>query len=351
MRRRKKGKFNLAFILMIITSVCLSTVQVGLSFLNNNFLIGGIAKIISGQEGTPTPGIDAVLNSNEAFIEVLDSSGNGSGFTTIIRSDDGSVLNNYLKFNSQADELWRIIGWTDDGIKIVKDTSIETTSSSVWDTGSRGWVPLINSTLPQEVTITSLNNVSTLCKYLNYDYYLSLIDPSSKNYINPNFINHTPVWNLTPMYSSGTNNFPQYANSNKSALTCSAMLGAADFYGLPLGILTVEEIAMVSNQFDFTSSSSLSYQYSTFTASWLKVENGITELTMNQRHSGSNMTSLSTSYSTVFTLTSSGVRYLNKSTSAYFRPTMYIKNTVNFTTLSTGVGSAGSATNPFILSE
>lgn len=335
---------------MIITSICLSTVQVGFSFLSTNLVIGGSASISYGEINS-TPGMDAVLASNSAYTETISASNNGNGYTTMIRAQDGTTLNNYLKFNSNADELWRIIGSTADGIKIVKDTAIATTSTSVWDSGSKYWVPTVNNRIPQQIVVTSLNNTSTLCNYLNSTYYLSLIDPSSTNYINPNFINHTPTWNMTPMYSSGTSNPPQYPTANKSALTFTAQLGASGFNGLPLGILTVEEMCMVSTSFDFASSAATTYRYQTFSAGWLRVEDGITELTMDQRHSSSSLSSLPSSYSTVFTITSSGVRYQSKSTSAYYRPTMYLNSNVSFTTSSMSSGTAGSETNPFILAE
>lgn len=345
---KRKGKLNLAVIMMIFASVCLSTIQVGFSFIGQEVQMGGRATIVvQKQPESIGPALDLVTNSNAEFMQTITGAETGNGYQTIIKADDGVELNNYVKFGENATELWRIVGWTEYGIKVVKDTTLSTSSTSVWDTGNKFWVPVDGTSLPQAITVSSLSGSSSLCQYLNSTYYLTMTDPTNQNYINPDYINHTPVWNITPMYSSGSSNNPQYPTTNKSAVTCTAEMGAEGFYGLPFGILTVEEICMVASTFNFSNSNSTSYQYTTFTSSWLKVKEGETEITLSERHTSSNMSSLPSSISSIFTLTSTGVRYQNKSFSANYRPCCYLNSNVLLS--ANGNGTAGSSTNPFIV--
>lgn len=344
LRKRKKSRVNLAVILMIFTSICLSTIQVGFSFLSQAVFVNGSAKLSVG--GTSGGAMDMVLSSNAEFVETIDSSLTGNSYTTVIRASDGTTLNNYIKFGANADELWRIVGWTEYGIKIVKDQPILINTNTMWDSGNKYWVPIAtNSTFPVNITMTTLEGCSTLCNYLNDTYYTTLIDPTSNNYINPTYINHTPKWDLTPMCSSGSTNPAKYPNGRKAGdVTCTATL-TDNFKGLPIGILTIEEFCMVSTEFNFNTTTT----YSTFTSGWLKSVSGVDEITLSERYSSTTLSKMPSSISNVFVISSKGIKYVAKKQTSgdYFRPAMYLKS--NITLSSSGSGTAGSSTNPFIV--
>lgn len=354
MRRKKKSSLNVAILLIVISSICLSTLQVGFSFFDNNFLIGGSA----GIEYLPDQGSgeDAVNDSNKGNVSTGSSDGDGgwiiggAGYSEIIRGQKGDAINNYVKFSLNADELWRIVGITDDGIKIVKDEMVST--SQVWDTDSNHWADWgeYKNWSFQTSTVTSFANTSAFCQYLNTTYYSSLTNIRSTNYVNPSYINHEAVWDITPMYYNGGNEVGLSGTSNAGAITCKGVV-TSSFNGLPIGLLSVSEFSFTSSDFASADGWGSDRFNSTFTG-WLMTNNdNRTEYTITEAIGAYDIINNYPTTAYAVYLNQSEFKKLSKSTSGdmVFRPAMYLYSDILFGTASTGTGDAGSQTNPFIV--
>lgn len=352
-RLKKKRKFNLAFVFTIMASVLMSSLQVGFSFLSSNLQLGGLLSVLSSSEPSATA-TEIITNNPYAVVETRP---NGSGYTTIIKGSSTAQLNNYIKLNNNASntELWRILGITQYGIKIVKAEPIACTSTVYWDTNNAFWVNLPTSTaVPSSSTISNLTGASTLCSYLNTTYYNSLTNSSSANYIDPIYINHTASWDISPMYSSGSNNAPVYINGTPNQLKVSAdpsAIGVGSFNGLPIGILSVEEYSLVSTTMPTSGTSNASYFSGIYLSGWLAVNN-YKELTLSNRVSNGSATKLPSKTSTTMILnpaSPTGFTYASKKTydGTYYRPAMYLTSNVVLSAASSE--NAGSASNPYII--
>ena len=352
MKRRKRKRFNLAVFLMIVATICLSTIQVGFSFFSENLIIGGTATI-SPTIDSPTgiPSLDKVLNSNKENINqnITGSDAEGSGYSSIIQAANGSSLNNYVIFSdSETATKWRIIGWTDWGMKIVRNEALSD-ATTVWDSGTAHYVPLSsNQSFPLEQGVTSLGNVSNICNYLNGSYYTDYIaNTASPDYIPSNYINYEGVWDITPMNVSSHKPF-YIAGMSAGSITCKGV-PSESFLGLPVGLLTVAERCMASSNYDPNADANSNAKYQALLTGWLATTSGI-EITLTERLQTSNLTT--SNFSTaqaLFTQSSKVYNASKKSKGRLFRPTLYINSSVTLGTLSTGTGENGSITNPFLV--
>lgn len=355
MRKRKKRTLNLAVLLMVISSICLSTLQVGFSFFDENFLIGGTASIVYIKESGDSAE-EAIKDSNTENITTGSNDGdggwiiNGAGYSQIIRGQKGDTINNYIKFSVNSSELWRIVGVTDDGIKVVRDEALST--SQVWDTGSSHWCKWgdYKNWSFQTSLVQDFSEASGFCKYLNTTYYESLTSIQNSNYVNPYFINHEAVWDITPMYYNSGNDVGLAGTSNAGAITCKGVVTSL-FNGLPIGLLSVSEFSFTSSDFSSAQGWGSDRFNSTFTG-WLIMGNdNRTEYTITEAISAYDIINNypTTEYAVYFN--QQEFQKLSKSTSGdmIFRPAMYLYSNVLFGVMASGTGEAGSATNPFIV--
>ncbi len=346
--RRKKRYINYAVIFMIVATICLSSIQFGFSFLNQKMFLGGIGYIQSSPSSSNA--LELITNSNSGFV-VNDFSSDPTtdaanlGYELILRGSINDSLNNYIKFSENANELWRIVGWTKDGIKIVKDEYISAENGVYWDSDESHWVELdMDQTLPYAQKVGSLTNASTMCQYLNTTYYNALTDPTNINYINPSLINHSATWDITPMnVQSGA---PSYVAGMTSGYITAQAVVSSSFIGLPIGLLSVTERCLLSSSF---SSAQGNLIYKTLFDGWLN-SNVDNEMTITERVQENDMdgtTSFSTSQA-LFTQDNKISNSNKASNGREYRPVMYLYSDIVLSN-GTGTGNNGSITNPFIV--
>ncbi len=383
-RRKKKSSLNWAVCLMVITTICLCSIQYGYSFFNQGIDFSGTA-IISGQvSGNTAQDIVANANSGNAnFVQSNSFTGatatvaNGLGFDSIFQAEKGAIVNNYLVFSSNATEYWRIVGFTEYGVKIVKATRERTPSDVSWDNNNRSWVEL-----PTEVSITeeqaqageaintkqsvNLSNASSsasvIFQYLNtgygeHDSYLSILTSptlngtTNVNYINPNYINTSAYWDITPMRIDGlTLYYPEGVKPN------SIMVN-----GFALGLLSAVEINLLSNSFNDGTGTDVTHHnsgnYSAVFSGWISdttagIDSNFNFEMLITDHARSD-TITTTAYETNQGVFLQDYDYANSGKSSagrWFRPAMYLKSNI-ILSLKNGENSAdgGSMSNPFVV--
>lgn len=348
-KRKKKQSFNLAISLMVMTTICLSFIQFGFSFLSQRMFLGGIGEIKSSLSSSGA--VDMVTSSNADFV-IQDFSNDPTtdavnlGYETILRGSVDDTLNNYLKFSPDATELWRIVGWTQDGIKIVKDEFISAENEECWDIDEAHWVGLdSDQSFPYQQQVTSFTGACTMCVYLNTTYYASITDVSSINYINPIYINHEATWDITPMnVQSGT---PEYVGNMQSGYLTAKAVVSPSFVGLPIGLLSVTERCLLSSSFTTTNESML---YESLFDGWMNA-NVDNEMTLTERVQDRDMETNNTTFSTSQALFTQDTKISNSNKASNgrdYRPAMVLYKDVQLAD-GGGTGVVGSMTNPFIV--
>ncbi len=343
-RRKKKSPFNWAVCLMVITTVCLCSIQYGYSFFNQSFMFGGTGHI---QNGSTNSAFELVSQTNQGiliddFSQDPTSDAENLGYSSIMRGDNTtSAVNNYIKFSENATELWRIVGWTEDGIKVVHSQDVNT-EKVLWDAAAAHWVALDEEqTLPHTQLVTSLDGASQICTYLNTTYYDQLTNISNVNYVNPNYINHQATWDITPMEIDS--NQPYYVTGTESGSILVRGVVSSTFNGLPIGLLSVTEMNILSNTF----TSSNENLYSSAIDGWFNTD--VEVMTITERARDDEIST--TSYSSTQAIFLQNHRFRNsaKSSDRAIKPAMVIFSDVILTTSNSGSGVAGSSTNPFIV--
>lgn len=340
-RRKKKSSLNWAVCLMVITTVCLCSIQYGYSFFNQSIEFGGIGSI---EYASYSPAEETIADANKNSTNFVSDFTDGTntkdvaedlGFSAIFQAEKGASINNYIKFSQNASELWRIVALTDYGIKVVKEESIQADSGVIWDSGNSHWVELSYAEAPTggviqtKQTISDLTNASTICQYLNGTYYQNLTSPNNENYVNPNYINQSAYWDITPMIYSNIS-FPT-----------GMAVGSIQVNGLPIGLLSVVEVNLISILFDVDG-------YNSAFDGWLARDSG-SEMLITEVARDDSITNTDYSTTQAFFLQDGKFNNSNKASSnRHFRPAMYIYNDVILTVADEGQ-PAGTSTNPFIV--
>ena len=345
MRLKKKKSFNCALFLMMVATICLSTVQIGFSFFSQNMHIGGTGTISSTT--TPSTGIvslDTVLENNKNNIvqNLTNSDAVGGGYTTVVSGKKEDSINNYIVFSDSANATkWRIVGWTNSGMMIVRDEGLKD-SAAVWDTGSAHYVPYdTDATAPHTQAVTSLTNVSAICNYLNSNYYNnSIANTSSSDYISSQYINYGGLWDITPMIKNAVYDTGVSAGDVK----CYGSVSDS-FIGLPVGLLSVTERAIVSSTYDATADKNI---YNAVLAGWLATSKDVEMTITEEIDAGKSIFTSTTSASLYAQSGKIGNSSKNKS-NTIFRPSLYIKDNVILGSTTTGTGTLGSNTNPYLV--
>lgn len=351
-RRKKNSPFNWAICLMVITTICLCSIQYGYSFFNQNFLFGGQFYIQASQT---TPAIDNIISNNQqffvdSFVNDLAPDASNLGFNSILRAPAGSEMNNYIKFSENATEVWRILGFTDDSIKIIRAEAL-TVAELAWsaDRYRTHWVELETGTSysssPISFNFSSITqaNTSDLCYCLNVTYYNEITNASNVNYINPLFINSTEEWDLTPMAIDDNTRVASFVSGSKA--------GDLTITGLPIGLPSITELCLISSAFSADVADGTYSTYTSCLGGWGNLDIGAYELTITEvveasDYSDSNpLVSVPSPSGDIVCMRRNQLHSGNKTSAERpFRPMMYL-----YSDLITFVSGDGSEDNPFIV--